>query len=169
MYDEEDIRKANRSCRDNGAIGHSPVIAQIIELFNPDNAGTILDFGAGKTAKQAKDLRKKGFNVVAHEFGANFDPEVHDAKALSRTYDIVYASNVLNVQSTGVMLEKTIRQIALVTALVTGSRFYCNYPRQPRYLPQISERDLQRRLRVWWAQVEKLDFPYSGVIFECRW
>lgn len=91
----------------------------------------VLDFGAGWKAVHAEKLKQHGWNVLAWDFGRNFDSKVHHPRALDLKYEIVYASNVLNVQSTEHALRGTIAQLASVTHPKYGVCF-CNYPKAPR-------------------------------------
>jgi hypothetical protein len=155
---QEYIKKANKSCRNNGAI--NPVLPAFIEKHFPKNI-SILDFGAGTNALQAKHLISKGFSVTAHDFGANVT-EVHDPQALNKKYDLVYASNVLNVQSTRQMLHQTLKQIHSVTK----GDFICNYPSSPRYLG-LSISDMEKELSLFF-HVERQEAKYNGAIWKCK-
>lgn len=133
---------------------------------------TILDFGAGWKARHALALRELGLNVVAHDFGKNFDPEVHDLHALNRVYDVVYASNVLNVHTTTNALMLTIAQIANSVRQSNGFALV-NYPESPRKgmftdeqmksnLQSVFDEVVLYRPRVWkcrlpnWEQVSQI-------------
>lgn len=70
------------------------------------------------------------FLITAYEFGKNINPEIHDEFALKKTYNIVYASNVLNVQSGFAMARKTIKQIFNVVK--KDGKFFANFPTSPR-------------------------------------
>lgn len=67
---------------------------------------TILDFGAGTDAFGTLSLRSKGYKVTAYEIGRNFNPALHDPAALSRRYDVVFCSNVVNVQPSRLAIQK---------------------------------------------------------------
>jgi hypothetical protein len=87
----------------------------------------VMDFGAGRYNVHQKVLTDKGFNVTAHDF-AKPNPT-----ALSRKYDIVYASNVLNTQCSQIMAAHTVRQC--YSLLKECGIFIANYPKDPRYCP----------------------------------
>ena len=90
---------------------------------------SILDFGAGKGAVQTQVLRDNGFtNVTAYDFGDNIIMGLHDPDALSKHYDIVFASNVINVSSDEEMLKETLRDIWKATK----EKCIFNYPMTPR-------------------------------------
>lgn len=90
----------------------------------------ILDFGAGYDAFGTLALRDKGYNVTAYEIGKNFNPLVHDPKALHRKYDCVFTSNVLNVQPSKVMVNTVIRAVKKV--MNPKGVYICNFPASPR-------------------------------------
>jgi hypothetical protein len=123
-----DVAAANATSRSNGAVGAKALVPRYIRVI-AQFTDTILDFGAGKDAAHTKRLKEAGFNVTAHEFGGNRN-ENHDELALTRQYDIVYASNVLNVQSSRSMLWDTLFQIK--HSVKPGGRAVFNYPESPR-------------------------------------
>ena len=132
-YTQLEIEIANKTSRSGGAIGTKAIVPQIIkELFSPNDKKSILDFGAGKKAMHTQDLKSLGYDVTAYEFGDNIDDALHDKNALERKYDVVYASNVLNVQSTLKMLWNTLGEIWDV--LKDDGVFIANYPNSPRKL-----------------------------------
>lgn len=137
------LRQASRSSRSRGAVGKDPRCYRYLReclvdsskwmfIKKPDfSTMDVLDFGAGKGAPHAQGLRNAGFrSVVAYDLPANMGTE-HDPEALAQLYDLVIASNVLNVQGTREMLMQTLRQIQ------SSTREYgfvvCNYPADPRY------------------------------------
>lgn len=99
---------------------------------NVEKCKKILDFGAGKCAVATKYLRQKGFNVTAYDFWADIGDEVLDSAALDHKYDVVFASNVINVQSSEEALYETL--VDIYHALKDGGEFVCNYPSSPRKL-----------------------------------
>ena len=136
MFTAKEIRIANATSRSNGATARSAdgAIKAIVPNFvrkNVDKQCSILDFGAGRDAVHTKWLRDQGFNnVTAYDFGRNCIEGIHNAKALRKQYDIVFASNVLNVSSSATMLFETLKQI--YHCLPAGGEFICNYPSSPR-------------------------------------
>lgn len=135
MFTMEEVRIANVTSRSNGASARNKdgSIRAIVPKYVAEHIGkecAILDFGAGKGALHTKWLREEGFDVTAYDFGANLVEGLHDEHALDKQYDVVFASNVLNVQSSTVMLWETIRQ--LYVSLEYGGTLICNYPASPR-------------------------------------
>ena len=137
MFTEKEIREANKTARSNGASAINPdgTIRAIVPNFIYKNIEkyrdkTILDFGAGKEAIHTKWLRDNGLNVTAYDFGENCINEVHEKNALDKRYDVIFASNVLNVQSSDTMMNATLYQI--YKTLKKGGQFIFNYPSSPR-------------------------------------
>lgn len=137
MYTVEEIKIANATSRTNGASAKNKdnSIRAIVPKYVAENADknvTILDYGAGKDAAHTLWLRNLGFDVVAYDFGDNTKEGLHDKNALNRQYKTIFASNVINVQSSFKMLVDTLVQI--YNSLESGGTFIMNYPTQPRKL-----------------------------------
>lgn len=135
-YKDEYVSIANKTSRTSGAsaLNKDGSIRSVVGryvLSNVDKDASILDFGAGKDAVQTQALLANGFkNVTAYDFGSNIKDGVHDPNALSKTYDVVFASNVLNVSSDEEMLAETISEIW--SACKNGGKVIVNYPSSPR-------------------------------------
>ena len=126
MATPDEMMIAMKTSRNLGAVGANAVIPKIVRQL-ADKNDTILDFGAGKTAAHALALRSEGYNVTAYDFSQG---EFNDPKALSKKYSFVYASNVLNVQSSEDMLmNDTLKPIYNV--LQPGGKFVGNLPSSP--------------------------------------
>lgn len=135
-YDIDLVKIANRTSRSSGAssLNKDGTIRSLVARYvmnNVDKQASILDFGAGKEAIQTKALIDNGFeDVTAYDFGYNVKDGIHDPNALSNTYDVVFASNVINTASTIDMLEETLRDI--YRAIKEGGYAIFNYPQSPR-------------------------------------
>lgn len=136
MYSEMEIKIANATSRINGASARNNdgSIRAIVPRYIAENINknaSILDYGAGKGAAHTLWLRENGFkNVTAYDFGHNCIEGLHDKNALSRQYKIIFASNVLNVQSNFSMMIRTLKEI--YNSLEFGGEFIANYPNSPR-------------------------------------
>ena len=131
-YSDDELSKANKTSRltkTGGSFGTKAVVPRIV-LNHINKDDIILDFGSGKYPLYTIELEEMGYEVYAHEFGSNFNPELHDSDALSRRYDMVYASNVLNVQNSEDMLRRTLTQI--ISVMKPNGKFIANYPSSPR-------------------------------------
>ena len=135
MFNEMEIKIANATSRSGGAsaINKDGSIRAIVPRYVSEHINkedSLLDFGAGKGAVHTKWLREEGFNVVAYDFGDNCIEGLHDKNALQKQYKVIMCSNVLNVQSSGDMLLKTLEQIN--NSLEPGGTLVMNYPASPR-------------------------------------
>lgn len=131
----QEIKIAKATSRSAGAsaINKDGTIRAVVPLFIEKNINknkTILDFGAGKGATSTKYLLSKGFKATAYDLWCGDGDELLDKYALNRQYDVVFASNVLNVQSSKEMLLETLNQIKSV--LKDDGEFICNFPISPR-------------------------------------
>lgn len=166
MFNEAHVAVANATSRTNGAIGAKAIVPRVVReyLGYPDDDTMILDFGAGKHAVHAQALLEDGHNVLAHEFGDNIDPRVHCELALMNKYDIVYASNVLNVQSTTLMARATLRQIANATK--EGGVFFANYPSSPRKSDMTAKKMVQLLLEQF-TTVVRVEGTAPAPVWKC--
>ena len=133
-YDEEKIKIANKTARSSGAsaLNKDGSIRSVVGRYILDNVSkdsSILDFGSGPAAVQTLALRDAGFkNVSAYDFGVNTRDGIQDPDALNKKYDVVFASNVLNVSSDEEMLRETLRDIKKAAK----NEIVFNYPSSPR-------------------------------------
>lgn len=163
-FTDDEVKIANATSRNSGAIGAKAITPRHVEnVASKDH--DILDFGSGKDAAHAKALRAKGFKVTAHEFGSNQN-ENHDRAALTRKYDHVYASNVLNVQSTKAMLSHTLDQIHGV--LKPGGRFTGNFPMSPRKAPDIDHAHVENELKARFKKVDRVGGTRQTPLFHAE-
>lgn len=123
------IKTVNATYRATGSIGPKAIVPKLVPGV-AKKTDRILDFGAGTKAIHTMALRQQGYNVTAFDIGANIDPAIHDPNALAKRWDVVYASNVLNVQPSPADL---ISLVMLLADLVKkGGTLIANYPPSPR-------------------------------------
>jgi len=164
-FSDEEMSIANKTSRSGGAIGAKALVPRHVEqLASPDHK--ILDFGAGRDAVHAQSLRDKGFNVTAHEFGGNQKEGVHDTEALNKTYHTVYASNVLNTQSSHDMLGKTLDQIHGATK--PGGQFIGNFPMSPRKSEDIDHKTVESELSKRFETVKRVGGTKQAPVFHAQ-
>ena len=142
MFTEEEIKIANLTYRSKGSsvFDKDGNVRSVVARFVASNINKdtkILDFGCGPEFIQGKYLRDLGFDVSGWDFGNNKPKDC--VEKLEQVYDVVYASNVLNVISSLSMLMETLDQIC--NCLKDGGVFIANYPQSPRKM-LISARDL---------------------------
>jgi len=134
MATAEQIIVANKTSRNSAAIGHKAItpkfVRKYIDGFSGKATMSVLDYGAGKTANHAQALVEDGYLCLAHEFGDNIDPRYHCELAMQNKYDVVYASNVLNVQQSLYMLDEMLDEVKSV--MNPNAVFIANFPLQPR-------------------------------------
>jgi len=141
----------NSTYIDRGQGAQNNVVPKYLPLF-AKKTDKILDFGAGFHGRHTLWLRNQGFDVTAYDCGANVQPGLHDPEALSRQYDIVFASNVLNVQPTVPHLIRVLDQT--YSLIKPGGVFFCNFPTVPRKCNAIvTEQDLTEMLDERYAEI----------------
>ena len=135
------------------SISNSEYISKVISKDK-----SILDFGAGKQAIHVQNLKQDGFkNIIGYDFGDNIN-ENHDQNALDKKYDVIYASNVLNVQSNEKMLKTTLQQIK--NSLNDNGTFIFNYPASPRKAG-FSVKQLEDFVKEFF-QIKKIKLDFSS-------
>ena len=163
----QEIKIAKATSRSAGASAiKDGKIRAIVPLWvekNIDKDKTILDFGAGKGATSTKYLLSKGFDVAAYDLWVGNGDELLDKFALNRKYDVVFASNVLNVQSSQSMLIETLSQIK--DSMKDNGEFICNYPQTPRKMLLTSE-EIERIIIKVFGSVERVGGIRSAPIWK---
>ena len=140
MFTEEEIKIANATYRSKGSsvFDKDGNVRSVVARFVASSVGKdkkILDFGCGSEFIQGKYIRELGFDVSGWDFGDNKPKDCVDK--LEQVYDVVYASNVLNVISSRSMLMETLEQIK--SCLKDGGMFIANYPQSPRKMNMSKE------------------------------
>lgn len=162
----QEIKIAKATSRSAGASAiKDGKIRAVVPLWvesNVDKSKTILDFGAGKGATSTKYLLSKGFDVVAYDLWVGNGDVLLDKFALNRQYDIVFASNVLNVQSSLQMLFETLNEIKLV--MENNGEFVCNYPLSPRKM-DLKGTDIEEILLSMFGFVERVGGTKSAPVW----
>lgn len=157
---------AMKTSRSNGAsaINKDGTIRAVVPIFvqkNVDKSKSILDFGAGKDMVHTKWLNQNGFNCTAYDLWLN------NGNVLNKKYDVVFASNVLNVQSSITMLFETLHQIN--KALANNGEFICNYPATPRKMISLNTETLRNAIEsVFGVRVELVGGTRSAPIWRVR-
>ncbi len=158
MITQEEMQMANKTSRHGGFSMNAVTPKYIASIAKVSDS--ILDFGAGKDAVHTKFLQETHhLNVVAHEFGANLN-ENHDSTALNNDYDIVFASNVINVQTSMTMLNTTLTQIFGASKGIV----VFNYPKTPRKL-ELSTEELMVYVRIHFTDDVKME---DSNIIHCK-
>jgi hypothetical protein len=165
-FTENEIKIANLTCRSKGSsvFNKDGSIRSVVALYvleNIDRKEKILDFGCGKEFIQGKFLNEKGFDVSGYDFGSN-KPE-NGVELFKQKYSVIYASNVLNVQSSMVMMLETLQQIN--NSLEPGGEFICNYPSSPRKM-LLSANDLKEIIQsIFKGKIERVGGTSSAPLW----
>ena len=158
---KEEIEIMNKTARSNGAVGQYAIVPEIakekalslVNYYGSREKIRILDYGAGPKAIHARALRKLGFNVTAWEIGENFNKRYHDQDALCHSYEIIYASNVLNVQPNVECLIETLKQLRDIQ--YRNAWCIVNYPNTPRKLPEFKTTHIHALLLAIFSNVDR--------------
>ncbi len=157
MASAEETKIANKTSRNSPAIGAKAITPAYVRQYvkeHLDMDASILDYGAGKTAAHAQAMVEDGFQCLAWEFGNNVNPRYHCELALMNVYDVVYASNVLNVQSSMEMLRETIGDVKRVSN--SNSVFIANFPADPRKMKYLTTGAMRAVLEEEFATVTQV-------------
>lgn len=144
---DEEIKTVNKACRSRGAVGKMALLPRWIrEIYPPDPNRRILDFGCGKDAIHTIALREKGYNIQGYELGNNVNPDLHLVDLTGLKFDVIFASNVLNIQRSVEMAIWTLQKIR--QHLADNGVAYLNHPESPRYhgLTEQETTDLLREI-----------------------
>lgn len=129
--DPRDI--AFRTSKSGGFMRRGALTPRVVENV-ADPSDKILDFGAGAGTPYTLQLRQDGLDVKAYDFGASWttglDPTTVDTDPFHQSYDLTFASNVINVSSSRAMLIDTLEQIR--STIKPGGTAIFNYPKEPR-------------------------------------
>lgn len=146
------------TARGAGAVGKKAILPQIVQkIVQQDSTiSKILDFGCGPLRQHVKLLQTKlgpKFDIQGYDLGEN--PEI-----LKKKWDLVYASNVINVQMTKEQLFETLQE--LWTAQNDG-RLVVNYPQGPRKL-KMNITEMQQVIESVGWKVKKINIPNKSTI-----
>ena len=161
MFTNKEIFNANNAYNNTEKVFvDTDVYIYFSRNYKPNTLLTVLDFGSGLFPSEALKLQSKGYNVTLHEFGNNFLPDVHSKVALDYKYDIILASNVINVQSSSNMLKLTLSLMA--DSLKAGGSIILNYPPYPNLL-KLSKEELEKIFSKFFSfkQIKKYNNLYK--------
>jgi SAM-dependent methyltransferase len=130
----------------------------------------VLDFGAGKHPFYVMKYRDMGFNIYGWDlpesmryWEENYEEEIQPPGGLSGQFDLVYASNVMNVAPN----ENFLKRMTLDTikkALKPSGVFIGNYPASPRKNPEMTPAMLKGVLEEYFMGVQ---YYNNKKIFVC--
>lgn len=164
FFNQAEVKIANDTSRSRGAVGANAITPKYVAQTATPNE-TILDYGAGKDAMHTQSLQEQGLNVTAHEIGENYTPGVHDPSALTKQYDTVYASNVLNVAPSAQFLNGQLSEISQSTA--DNGRAVFNYPATPRKAG-LTVAEVKAIISQYFSDVKRVGGTSSAPVWEAR-
>lgn len=129
-YTPEQMLKMNRTARRTGAIGYNAVVPRLVKQMLAKGE-YVLDYGCGKSTAHGDAIaRETGASVDFYDIGANGRGE-QLFRAMKGDYDLVYASNVLNVQPNGAAIFAVLCELR--DSVHRAGVIVFNYPTAPRH------------------------------------
>ncbi len=166
MSTDKDMMKTARAA---GAIGSRAIIPRIVRtMITPECH--VLDYGAGPKALHTKMLCEEGFRVRAYDINPIKTPyHILNMSIDHNWYDLVFASNVLNVQPTEEYVRTVIKEVHAFVAFDKIALF--NYPTSPRK-SNLSVKDIEDILNeVFTMGVERIkqidDWKITTPVWKC--
>lgn len=155
-YTKEEIEAVEKTARSKGAIGKNAVVPRIALDFADKFLGKdsyILDFGSGKEARHTKDFREIGYNFTyAYDFNNSSPYSMKNPQAVK--WDVIFASNVLNVQTSEGMLDRTLEYLKKLCN--SHTTLIVNYPKSPRKL-EVTLEQLKEKFNKYFNYSFQLD------------
>lgn len=156
---EDEVLLVNRTARTGLTNAVTP--RYIIESLQQMRETSILDYGAGPKALHTHELRKHFSHVDAYEIGKNVTPGLHVKLKSWWSYDVVMASNVLNVQPDLDCLHATLDHI--YSHLRPWGMMIANFPKGPRKI-KLTDTQMWDLLRIHFQSIEITSYKKT-VIF----
>lgn len=169
-FSNEAMRVANATLRSNGAsvFDTDGGIRSIVALYVADKYREaredyyILDYGCGKHAIQRAYLIEKcGFaHVDGHDFGNN-QPI---CERFNYDYDVIYASNVINVAMSKTMVYNDFVEMKIHTT--DGGTVIFNYPSSPRKAGLSNKEIMEIAMNVF-GNIETIHYN-GNTVYSCK-
>lgn len=141
---KEEIEAMNRTARGAGAVGNNAIIPRYIINHEWMKTRKMLDFGSGKDCIQTNMLKNiYGCNVTPYDIGNNYIKGIHLEKneSTKNAFQIVFASNVINVQPNEDCLLETLKDMFYFLDPEAGVCIF-NYPSSPRKMDGLTKERL---------------------------
>lgn len=120
----------------------------------------VLDFGAGKHPFYVMKYRDMGYDIYGWDlpdsmkyWEENYEEEIQPPGGLNKQFDMVYASNVLNVAPSEEFLKRMTLDM-IKSALKSGGMFIGNFPASPRKNPEMTPQKLYEILNEYFEGVQ---------------
>jgi len=136
--------------------GFGDAIVPRFAMSKASKTDRVLDFGAGSQPFYVLKYRHDGYNIDGYDFHQDqWEDKSIITDGFNGQYDIVYASNVLNVAPNEEFLKKnTLDKIH--DALKPNGLFIGNFPLSPRKNPDMNVADLYKLISGYFNNVEYL-------------
>lgn len=171
-YNAYDVGVANATSRNRGAVGAKALVPRVVrERYHGCDGLRVLDFGSGKGNAHVEQMRCAmgvfDWTIEGWEFGNNVGPgHLQEASgAYEGMFDVVYLSNVLNVQGCASMMWETLYNAR--EFMQPEGRLVCNYPSSPRK----SDRDadgVEHMLGAMFGHVTRVAGTKQAPVWECH-
>lgn len=164
MISLEEKQAAMKTARSAGAVSGKAIVPRVVRSMAFKDETCILDYGCGKDQLHVLSLRSEGYVAYGYDFSL---PE--SKSNLGASYDIVYLSNVLNVQSSLGMLFETLQEVRNLTWKAANGKAVINYPASPRKLG-INVTSMENILKTYFGHVVRLPKSQVGnnVVWCCQ-
>lgn len=158
-YTIEQVQRMNRTAQVSQRWTSRAIVPKIVAAIAVPKA-SVLDYGAGPRALHTRMLRRLGLRVTAYDIGKNGSFN----KALATTYDLVFASNVLNIQPSYQHVQEVLDE--MTQCVRPDGILVCNLPEHPRHAP-VNAAHVDRMLRQRFTYVTEVR-PYVWIA-KRRW
>lgn len=169
MYTSEEKEMMMKTARAAGAVGANAVLPRVLKSMIDEDV-VVLDFGAGPKAVQTMALRDDGYQVFAHDINPEkTEAHIDDPADYKNYFDVVFASNVINVQPTG---KNIVSVVHAVHELVRNNGYALfNYPSSPRKAG-LTVSQIEGILKEQFMTVERIrkidDWKISTPVWKCK-
>jgi SAM-dependent methyltransferase len=155
-----------KTARSKGAVGANAITPRVVLGLGRQGAwfdenAKVLDFGCGKDALHVELFKSEGWNCKGVDLS-------REEKYAGEKFDVVYASNVLNVQASAQDLDNTLESIIGYMMPTNEATFVANYPTSPRKMG-LTVADMRRVLEGKFVHVFRVDRQMAGsnAVFMC--
>jgi hypothetical protein len=151
---KDEIQIVNKTARHSGAVGQNALIPKIITGRYPYLGYKMLDFGSGPRCVQTFNLKELGYDVTPYDIGGNVRDGIHlvETEDDKGKYDLIFASNVLNVLPSE---EAWVETLSKIDWFLGGDNAFAimNFPKSPRKYSEMDEDKALKLLCKYFAQV----------------
>jgi hypothetical protein len=162
LYTNEEKTAMMKTARSSGAVGANAILPRIFKsLCRRHKHWHALDYGSGPNAIHTEALRREGYQVLAYDINdINIVSNINNKqRSLYEWFDVVFASNVINVQPSAHHVHGVICELS--NFVKCGGTVLINYPSSPRKC-DLTVSDIDSILRREFVKVDRIRY-HSGV------